>query len=198
MNRTFSPSGRTICVMILIAFLPLPLFSQEVKVGDTKSDVLKMLGVPKGGIIQGKTEILSYDRGEIILSEGKVEKLEWLPEGVTYSSIGKREIAVQAEQITNLTKIKTAQAEYEAQKARVEEEKTRQIDFDKRLSEANQEIDRLQQRIDDLESQNSNLMTQSNFLSWQLFYNPKPCPKPDPHHSPTNCIPSSVRQTAAK
>ena len=55
--------------------------------GDSEWDVRKLLGRPMGILQDGNEKILSYDIGEITIVDGKVARMELLPDGATYSAM---------------------------------------------------------------------------------------------------------------
>jgi hypothetical protein len=62
----------------LVAFLPPSLFGADVQVGDSAAVVQEKMGSPKGrGTMDGET-ILFYDRGKVILADGKVISVKLL------------------------------------------------------------------------------------------------------------------------
>lgn len=82
---------RVFHVFCLYAFTCL-MVSADVMVekGDSEWDVRKKLGTPSGVIENGNEKILSYSRGEIILTNGKVTKIEFLPNGMTWDQLRKQ------------------------------------------------------------------------------------------------------------
>jgi len=60
---------------LLLVFLPLPLFSGEVRTGDNVDQVQTALGAPHGKIHMGNRELLSFDRGEVELTSGVVTRV---------------------------------------------------------------------------------------------------------------------------
>lgn len=61
--------GPLAAILVLFA---VPLFAPAVQLGDTMEDVRNELGRPTGTMKVGNTEILTYDRGEVELVDGKV------------------------------------------------------------------------------------------------------------------------------
>lgn len=82
-------------IVLLIAIISLIsslLFGEnQVAIGDSEIDVRNKMGKPSGIITIGKNEkIMSYSNGDIILKDGKVSKLEFLPPGKSYSEMNKK------------------------------------------------------------------------------------------------------------
>ncbi|MDX2227546.1 MAG: serine/threonine-protein kinase [Verrucomicrobiae bacterium] len=71
--------------------LPAPEENRELQVGDTEERVRAVLGAPSGVMQTSPTEkILSYDRGEITMRDGKVFLLELLPGNKTWTEISRK------------------------------------------------------------------------------------------------------------
>lgn len=65
-------SGARICALVLSTFLVGSLRADEIKTGDSVDRVIEVLGAPRARARSGRTEIISYARGSVTFSDGKV------------------------------------------------------------------------------------------------------------------------------
>ncbi len=79
---------RIVCIFL---FSITHLFSAgTINIGDSEGDVRNKMGKPSGTITIGSSEkILSYSQGDIVIKDGKVARIEFLPGGKTHSDLNK-------------------------------------------------------------------------------------------------------------
>ncbi|MDL5045766.1 hypothetical protein QQ054_06920 [Oscillatoria amoena NRMC-F 0135] len=73
-----------------LAMLSLAMGASQINIGDSEIDVRNKMGKPSGTITIGKNEkILSYSQGDVVLKDGKVSRIEFLPGGKTFADLNK-------------------------------------------------------------------------------------------------------------
>lgn len=59
-------------ILALMMMVAVPAFAADPKPGDSREAVVEELGRPKGSFVYGHNEILTYERGKLHLTDGKV------------------------------------------------------------------------------------------------------------------------------
>ena len=67
--------------------------AEEIKIGDTREQVLAILGEPQGRLKDRSDEILTYPRGEVILIQGLVSQVHFMAEKEFQQQIAARQQA---------------------------------------------------------------------------------------------------------
>lgn len=70
---------RIVCGLMMV--LTTAALAADPKVGDTREQVMDLLGNPKGRMATGGNEVLVYDRGTVDLAGGKVTSVKLVTEG---------------------------------------------------------------------------------------------------------------------
>ncbi|MCF7847708.1 MAG: outer membrane protein assembly factor BamE, partial [Kiritimatiellales bacterium] len=97
---------RSVVLVCLVFAAGSVLAETQIQVGDTRQEVLRLMGTPVGEGAVGKRELLNYARGDaVVLENGKVVEIRMDGEIITADSIARNE-AMESQSAASLGKTK--------------------------------------------------------------------------------------------